>query len=476
MTQIPIIPSFQQGMTIRPSSSTPDPGGSAFADLVEGIEKSRPADNPLTDVSQKAEDVLKTLEDIVEDMPVEDVPDVEDAAAAETGEALAGLIEALKQVQTVAQQGGTPDGAQLEALNAAIDKLAGLLGIDLTQAASPEELKALTMQVAVEGEPIQSQLQRALAPLAGQMQSQTDMPDLAALGDKLGALIKGMGAVDQAALQSVRAEIEAAVGLLPKPAGILRQEAAAPEVATPALAEPASLAAAEVPMGKPVLNASEATGKGATASAEASTGTGASPTNESKPDLRAPNTELSANRAAPDTQTTLVQATPEQAAKVDTSLAAPRPVIAGYQTSQQQINLPQIAFEMARQVTDGRTQFQIRLDPAELGRVDVRLDIDQSGQVTARLMVERSETLDLMQRDQRGLEKALQQAGLDGSKTNLEFSLKQQGSGQGSDGREGSVRPGFGGQGGGSDGDEGQVPTVNLYRGKLSASGVNIFA
>ncbi|NGP18470.1 flagellar hook-length control protein FliK [Devosia aurantiaca] len=80
---------------------------------------------------------------------------------------------------------------------------------------------------------------------------------------------------------------------------------------------------------------------------------------------------------------------------------------------------------MARQVEGGNTRFQIRLDPPELGRIDVRLEIDNAGSVSARLTVEKAETLDLMQRDQRGLERALQQAGVDAGKTNLEFSLKQ---------------------------------------------------
>jgi flagellar hook-length control protein FliK len=163
-----------------------------------------------------------------------------------------------------------------------------------------------------------------------------------------------------------------------------------------------------------------------------------------------------------------------QSARVD-AVAAPRVVQTGYQTSQQQLNLPQIAFELARQTTEGSTRFQIRLDPAELGRIDVQLDIDPSGQVNARLVVERSETLDLMQRDQRGLEKALHQAGLDGAKTNLEFSLKQNNGGdthqQGRNGFFGNSQAGK---------DAGEVvelpPTINLYRASLSASGVNIIA
>src|SRR5690606_22167074 len=169
-------------------------------------------------------------------------------------------------------------------------------------------------------------------------------------------------------------------------------------------------------------------------------------------------------------------------ARVDAS-ANPRIIQAGYQTSQQQLNLPQIAFELARQVQDGNTRFQIRLDPPELGRIDVRLEIDQSGQVNARLVVEKAETLDLMQRDQRGLERALQQAGLDSAKTNLEFSLKQNPF-AGQQGQMGEGRGQSGAEGGATANDNGPSaaeaeqapPMVSLYRGALQASGVNIIA
>lgn len=91
---------------------------------------------------------------------------------------------------------------------------------------------------------------------------------------------------------------------------------------------------------------------------------------------------------------------------------------------QPQINLPAVAFEIARQFNAGVQRFQIMLDPPELGRIDVKLDIDGS-RVNARLSVERPETLDLLQRDARALERALAQAGLDGARTSLEFTLRQ---------------------------------------------------
>src|SRR5690606_35054384 len=85
--------------------------------------------------------------------------------------------------------------------------------------------------------------------------------------------------------------------------------------------------------------------------------------------------------------------------------AGAKTVQAAYGAPVRQINIPQIAFEIVRQVEAGASRFHIRLDPPELGRVEVKLDVDASGNVNARMTVERAETLDLMQRDQRALEK-----------------------------------------------------------------------
>ncbi|MCF4099765.1 flagellar hook-length control protein FliK [Maritalea mediterranea] len=100
------------------------------------------------------------------------------------------------------------------------------------------------------------------------------------------------------------------------------------------------------------------------------------------------------------------------------------------QAPQKQINLPAMAFEVVRQIRNGAQRFEIRLDPPEMGKIDVQLEMDGKN-VTARLTVERAETLDLLQRDQRALERALQQAGLNTDKANLQFSLKDQNDGQG---------------------------------------------
>ncbi|MBN9064001.1 MAG: flagellar hook-length control protein FliK [Rhizobiales bacterium] len=63
------------------------------------------------------------------------------------------------------------------------------------------------------------------------------------------------------------------------------------------------------------------------------------------------------------------------------------------------------------QALEGAREFQIRLDPDHLGRVDVKLTIAEDGRVAASLTADRVDTLALLQRDARTLERAFDQAG-----------------------------------------------------------------
>jgi flagellar hook-length control protein FliK len=95
-----------------------------------------------------------------------------------------------------------------------------------------------------------------------------------------------------------------------------------------------------------------------------------------------------------------------------------------------------LAVAIAAHAESGKNHFEIRLDPPELGRIDVRLDVDKDGQVTSHLRVERAETLDLLRRDAPALERALQQAGLKTSDNGLQFSLRDHSFSQHNEGRE----------------------------------------
>jgi flagellar hook-length control protein FliK len=89
-----------------------------------------------------------------------------------------------------------------------------------------------------------------------------------------------------------------------------------------------------------------------------------------------------------------------------------------------------LAVEIAASVQSGKTRFELRLDPADLGRIDVRIDVDRSGQVTSHLTVEKPETLSMLRQDAPQLQQALNDAGLKTGSNGLQFSLRDQSSGQ----------------------------------------------
>jgi chemotaxis protein MotD len=97
-----------------------------------------------------------------------------------------------------------------------------------------------------------------------------------------------------------------------------------------------------------------------------------------------------------------------------------------------------LAMEIAASARSGKTRFEIRLDPAELGRIDVRIDVDRHGQVTSHLTVERPETLSMLRQDANQLQRALDNAGLSTGNSGLQFSLRDQSSQGQHDGNQGN--------------------------------------
>lgn len=90
-------------------------------------------------------------------------------------------------------------------------------------------------------------------------------------------------------------------------------------------------------------------------------------------------------------------------------------------------NLPihdQVALSIQRSLRDGGGSITLQLSPTELGRIHLKLNIDEENNVQASVMVERPATLDLLQRDMKALERALQEAGLKAGPGDLSFSLQ----------------------------------------------------
>jgi flagellar hook-length control protein FliK len=90
------------------------------------------------------------------------------------------------------------------------------------------------------------------------------------------------------------------------------------------------------------------------------------------------------------------------------------------------VPLSGLAMEIAVTAKSGKSRFEIRLDPADLGRIDVRIDVDRNGQVTSHLTVEKPETLSMLRQDATQLQRALNDAGLSTSGGGLQFSLRDQ--------------------------------------------------
>lgn len=76
---------------------------------------------------------------------------------------------------------------------------------------------------------------------------------------------------------------------------------------------------------------------------------------------------------------------------------------------------------------DGRAQrYEIRLDPAELGRVDVRIEVGADKKVHAVLAAHDSAALTDLMRGQRALEASLRQAGIDVADGGIKFELSNE--------------------------------------------------
>lgn len=108
------------------------------------------------------------------------------------------------------------------------------------------------------------------------------------------------------------------------------------------------------------------------------------------------------------------------------AVAAPIAVAAQTDNSEPAVPIAGVAFEITSKALSGRNQFDIRLDPPDLGRIHVRLDVDRDGNVITHMVADRTDTLDLLRKDTAGLERALQDAGLKTSDNSLQFSLRDQ--------------------------------------------------
>ena len=130
-----------------------------------------------------------------------------------------------------------------------------------------------------------------------------------------------------------------------------------------------------------------------------------------------------------DTANIMSTASPTGSSQISQT-ARTNPMQAQPQLSKPPVPMEQISVKIQKAIHQGADRINIKLHPAHLGRVEVRMDIGRDGQLSAIILAEKPETLDLLQKDVRGLERALQQAGLDTNSNSFNFGLKNNGAQQ----------------------------------------------
>lgn len=84
----------------------------------------------------------------------------------------------------------------------------------------------------------------------------------------------------------------------------------------------------------------------------------------------------------------------------------------------------QVAFQIKSAIGSGNSKISIQLHPEDLGKLDITLDVDSKGKTGVTVTADNKQTLDLLQRDSQGLQKALADAGLKTDAGSLSFNLR----------------------------------------------------
>jgi len=100
----------------------------------------------------------------------------------------------------------------------------------------------------------------------------------------------------------------------------------------------------------------------------------------------------------------------------------------------------QVAVQIKKGAAEGIDKISIRLDPGNLGNVEIKMEVGHDGRLMAVIAADKPETLQMLQKDAASLEQSLRDAGLKTDQQSLSFSLRDQNQAQaGRDGREGGA-------------------------------------
>jgi flagellar hook-length control protein FliK len=84
----------------------------------------------------------------------------------------------------------------------------------------------------------------------------------------------------------------------------------------------------------------------------------------------------------------------------------------------------QVTLHIKTAIADGSSKIHIKLDPEELGKLDIRLDVKSDGRTGVVITADNNNTLNMLQKDVQNLLRALNDAGLQTDSGSLSFNLR----------------------------------------------------
>lgn len=101
----------------------------------------------------------------------------------------------------------------------------------------------------------------------------------------------------------------------------------------------------------------------------------------------------------------------------------------------------ELGVQIARHVADGKSEVTIRLDPANMGRVDVRLSFDDTGRLTAAVHADNPASLAMLRNEASDLGRSLTDAGIRADVSAFSFDSRHDGGGSGQPGQQPPRQP-----------------------------------
>ncbi len=115
----------------------------------------------------------------------------------------------------------------------------------------------------------------------------------------------------------------------------------------------------------------------------------------------------------------VAQSAPLSTAKPATPPAlAPRPAVPPPPAEQIRVGIE-------RAINEGKDSITMQLRPEKLGHIEVKLEVAADGRLSATIAADNKDTLQMLQRDARDLQRALEAAGFSADQRDLNFNLRQ---------------------------------------------------